>query len=249
MVLKLLPCVMLTIVSFRLINSLLEAKKRKEKLLGVGVQMVAEGLPVVAGVNRTIAVNSTRLSLSPPPLPPPTTPNTVEDPSGGSGSRSGSFTRPTGEMCVTTRTTRMLLAVLLLFLITEFPQGILALLSDLMGDKFFKECYYPLSDLMDFVALLNSAINFILYCTMSTRFRDVFYQVFHLAPFLNFCAKLRRRRVRENSIASEGPTTTGNGGEQIILQSISGQLAARDNSGRSSFQSYTDHDHRQQHMV
>jgi len=228
----------------------LEAKKRKEKLLGVGVQMVAEGLPVVVpGTNRTIPVNSTGQSQSPPP-PTPTT--TIEDPSGGGGgssSRSGSFTRPTGEMCVTTRTTRMLLAVLLLFLITEFPQGILALLSDLMGDKFFKECYYPLSDLMDFVALLNSAINFILYCTMSTRFRDVFYQVFHLAPILNFCTKLGRRRVRENSIVSEGPT--GNGGEQIILQSISGQLAARDNSSRrSSFQSHWDHDHhRQQHMV
>jgi len=45
----------------------------------------------------------------------------------------------------TDRTTRMLLAVLLLFLITEFPQGILGLLNVLLGDAFFLQCYLRLS--------------------------------------------------------------------------------------------------------
>jgi predicted RNA-binding protein (virulence factor B family) len=31
---------------------------------------------------------------------------------------------------------------------------------------------------MDFLALLNSSINFILYCTMSRQFRDTFSQIF-----------------------------------------------------------------------
>lgn len=44
----------------------------------------------------------------------------------------------------TDRTTRMLLAVLLLFLTTEFPQGILGLLSALLGSKFFIQCYLKL---------------------------------------------------------------------------------------------------------
>ncbi len=65
------------------------------------------------------------------------------------------------------RTTRMLLAVLFLFLLTEFPQGILALLSGILGDAFFSECYGHLAELMDILALINSAINFILYCLMS----------------------------------------------------------------------------------
>lgn len=65
------------------------------------------------------------------------------------------------------RTTRMLLAVLFLFLLTEFPQGILALLSGILGDAFFSECYGHLGELMDILALINSAINFILYCLMS----------------------------------------------------------------------------------
>lgn len=46
----------------------------------------------------------------------------------------------------TDRTTRMLLAVLLLFLITEFPQGILGLLSAVLGQRFFHECYLKLGN-------------------------------------------------------------------------------------------------------
>lgn len=46
----------------------------------------------------------------------------------------------------TDRTTRMLLAVLLLFLITEFPQGILGLLSVLLGRAFYLQCYLKLGE-------------------------------------------------------------------------------------------------------
>ena len=46
----------------------------------------------------------------------------------------------------TDRTTRMLLAVLLLFLTTEFPQGMLGLLSALLGSAFFMECYQKIGE-------------------------------------------------------------------------------------------------------
>jgi hypothetical protein len=98
-VIKLLPCVVLTVVSWRLINSLVEARRRKALLKGRGGRGGEEG-------------------------------------HGGD------------------RTTRMLLAVLLLFLMTEFPQGILGLLSLLIGDSFFISCYMPLGDLMDMVQIL-----------------------------------------------------------------------------------------------
>ena len=75
------------------------------------------------------------------------------------------------------RTTRMLLAVLFLFLLTEFPQGILALLSGILGDDFFNNCYRQLNELMDILALINGAINFILYCVMSSQFRDTFHRI------------------------------------------------------------------------
>ncbi|KAJ1532349.1 hypothetical protein ONE63_000953 [Megalurothrips usitatus] len=78
----------------------------------------------------------------------------------------------------TDRTTKMLLAVLLLFLITEAPQGLLGLFSVLIGNQFFGECYVKLGDVMDILALINSAINFMVYCCMSRQFRNTFNQLF-----------------------------------------------------------------------
>ena len=71
----------------------------------------------------------------------------------------------------------MLLAVLFLFLLTEFPQGILAILSGILGDEFYHNCARQLDDLMDILALINGAINFILYCVMSSQFRDTFHRI------------------------------------------------------------------------
>lgn len=77
-----------------------------------------------------------------------------------------------------TRTTHMLLAVLLLFLLTEFPQGILSLMSGILGKAFLLQCYQKLGDLMDILALINSSMNFIFYCSMSTQFRTTFQGLF-----------------------------------------------------------------------
>ncbi|XP_074599409.1 uncharacterized protein LOC141853819 [Brevipalpus obovatus] len=82
------------------------------------------------------------------------------------------------------RTTRMLLAVLLIFLITEFPSGILTILGSFYGQEFIMNVYSPLGDMMDLLALFNSAVNFILYCIMSRQFRSTFHEIF-CDPCLN----------------------------------------------------------------
>lgn len=125
-VIKIIPCIALTILSLKLICALLDTKRRREKLT--------------------------------------------------SGSRKS--TRLMEKERQTDRTTRMLLAVLLLFLITEFPQGILGLLSVVLGPAFFNHCYLKLGEVMDILALINSAINFILYCAMSRQFRTTFNVLF-----------------------------------------------------------------------
>lgn len=76
------------------------------------------------------------------------------------------------------RTTKMLLAVLALFLLTEFPSGMLALLSGALGDEFFAHVYMNFGETMDILALVNSAVNFIIYCSMSRQFRDTFAFLF-----------------------------------------------------------------------
>ena len=67
----------------------------------------------------------------------------------------------------------MLVTVVILFLATELPQGLLSLCSGLVKDC-FQSYYVPLGDTMDIVALVNNAVNFALYCTMSARFRQTF---------------------------------------------------------------------------
>lgn len=72
----------------------------------------------------------------------------------------------------------LLVAVLLLFLITEFPQGILGLLSGILTKCFFTRCYTLFGEMMDLLALINAAIGFVLYGLMSKQFRTSFKSVF-----------------------------------------------------------------------
>lgn len=75
------------------------------------------------------------------------------------------------------RTTAMLVAVVLIFAVSELPQGVLALLSGFDNSIFYK-VYVPLGDVWDIIVLINSAINFLLYCIMSKQFRQSFCRVF-----------------------------------------------------------------------
>ncbi|XP_071167749.1 G-protein coupled receptor dmsr-1-like [Mytilus edulis] len=75
------------------------------------------------------------------------------------------------------RTTGMLLAIVVLFLITELPQGILSLLI-IFIPELQNTVYNQIGDVLDIVALCNNAINFVLYCSMSKQFRDTFVRIF-----------------------------------------------------------------------
>ena len=73
--------------------------------------------------------------------------------------------------------TSMLVAVVLCFVVTELPQGVLAFLSG-VDDRIFDGVYTPLGDVWDIVVLVNSSVNFLLYCTMSRQFRATFWDLF-----------------------------------------------------------------------
>lgn len=107
-VIKLIPCLALTVLSFKLIRVLVEAKRRRKKL--------------------TTKNNEIKMS------------------NGRDGCEKPCKKRRKGadKEKQTDRTTKMLLAVLALFLITEFPQGILGLFSVILGTSFFNTCYVML---------------------------------------------------------------------------------------------------------
>lgn len=101
-VIKLVPCILLTILSTKLVLVLLETQKRKNRLLGQNVPMKninQDDKPIILAKKKDKQAD---------------------------------------------RTSGMLVAVLLLFLITEFPQAILGLLSATVGESFHNECYTPL---------------------------------------------------------------------------------------------------------
>lgn len=120
-VIKIIPCVALTVLSLRLIFALIEAKNRRQKLT-------------------SISINSAKLERS-------------ASCDYGKKKRKQGLKQLDKEK-QTDRTTRMLIAVLLLFLCTEFPQGILGLLSVLLGDTFFDTCYQNLGTSTSFYFVL-----------------------------------------------------------------------------------------------
>ncbi|EJW84693.1 hypothetical protein WUBG_04397 [Wuchereria bancrofti] len=64
------------------------------------------------------------------------------------------------------RTTRMLLTILCVFLITELPQGIMMVLSGILPEAFRRHIYNSLGDLLDLLSLCNSCTTFVIYCSM-----------------------------------------------------------------------------------
>jgi hypothetical protein len=93
------------------------------------------------------------------------------------------------------RTTYMLVGVVICFIITEIPQGILAWISA-VNTNFWSAVYVHLGDLMDILVLVNSAVNFILYCIMSQQFRNTFKSLFVCCNQLPF--DLNRKVVKAN---------------------------------------------------
>jgi len=79
-------------------------------------------------------------------------------------------------------TTRLLTAVIVVFLACETPAGILSAGCAIFGQPFFDNVYQPLGSLTDLLALINSSVNFLIYCSMSQKFRSTFYEVIFRCP-------------------------------------------------------------------
>jgi len=174
---KLVPCVGLTVLSLLLVQTMKEAEARRQNLRAKGTtprpEITKQG--PTSGKRQKDEVTVLMVAAST---------------SGGQGRDRK-----------TNRTTRMLLVVVVLFLVTEFPQGVINLLSGILDD-FVEEVYMSLGDLLDILALINNGINFILYCTMSKQFRDTFVHCFRLeslAAALSRCFRKGRHGIDDES--------------------------------------------------
>ncbi|XP_047472857.1 G-protein coupled receptor dmsr-1-like [Penaeus chinensis] len=153
---KLVPCLLLAQIMPAIIRAMWLAKERRQKLTNrkphQPASVSAANTPsVFARVSRRVKGSA------------------GDEVGGGQGKQP-----PKKNEGSTERTTSMLLVVMFLFLLTEMPQGLLTGLSLIYGPDFFTDCYMQLADPMDLLALINSTINFVLYCAMSVQFRYTF---------------------------------------------------------------------------
>uniref|UniRef100_A0A915KBZ3 G-protein coupled receptors family 1 profile domain-containing protein n=1 Tax=Romanomermis culicivorax TaxID=13658 RepID=A0A915KBZ3_ROMCU len=73
------------------------------------------------------------------------------------------------------RTTVILLSIVFIFWLTELPQGVLLIGSSF--DKAVFHAYRLIGDALDLLSLVNSTVNFMLYCSMSAKFRQEIWRM------------------------------------------------------------------------
>jgi hypothetical protein len=116
----------------------------------------------------------------------------------------------------------MLIVVVCLCLLEELPHGILKILVAIYGDWFANKFYNNVGDLIDFVTLFYSSVNFVgnlrllsghlvgemgiialpVYCVMSREFRRTFlelYCVSHVSRGVRMSVSGTRRTIRRVS--------------------------------------------------
>ncbi|KAA0199337.1 hypothetical protein HAZT_HAZT002572 [Hyalella azteca] len=111
-------------------------------------------------------------------------------------SRNNDSSRTVGAGRQAERVNIMLMSILVLFLLSEVPLATLGLLSVIPNAGFF-QCYNLLGDIMEMLVLFNSAVNFILYCSMSQQFRTTFKKV---------CAECGGQRCRPRQDNNHNPS-------------------------------------------
>ncbi|KAE9421607.1 hypothetical protein Angca_004727 [Angiostrongylus cantonensis] len=138
-VFKVIPCILLVILSLGLVNKIRDAERNRRKLTNVSMN--------------NLSSSDVRQPMS------------------------------KKKKWKSDRTTTMLVAILSVFLITELPQGIISILCAIYTADVHKFLYYYLGDILDLLSLLNSSVNFVLYCVMSSRYRQTFWMVLlHIGP-------------------------------------------------------------------
>ncbi|CAJ0590077.1 unnamed protein product [Cylicocyclus nassatus] len=131
-VFKVIPCILLMILSFGLVDKIRQAERHRRKL--------------------------TNVSLN--------NPNSIDGTS-----------HPKKKSYRSDRTTTVLVVILIVFLITELPQGVISILCAVYTADVHKYLYFNLGDILDLLSLMNSSVNFVLYCIMSSRYRQTFWMV------------------------------------------------------------------------
>nr|CAD2179504.1 unnamed protein product [Meloidogyne enterolobii] len=218
LLLKLVPCLLLTIFMTLLVRMLVEARERRNRLHS-GKQSTLSSLPTQTNNGRDKSVGN-------------------EKGASGSGNSSkvqaerfpNTITKNFGNIKHVVRTTEqqqqtttaMLTIIVAVFLITELPQGILVIWMGIKPQVRFAMA--QLSNILDFLSLLNSSVNFLLYATMSNLFRHEFLQTFGQCCPKRFFSLFNSKKKRGGST------------DRSSIPNINNKSGGRDNAAHREIQ-------------
>uniref|UniRef100_A0AC34R955 G-protein coupled receptors family 1 profile domain-containing protein n=1 Tax=Panagrolaimus sp. JU765 TaxID=591449 RepID=A0AC34R955_9BILA len=115
-------------------------------------------------------------------------------------------TPPGGEKprrITTDRTTFMLLLMVFVFLMTELPQGIFAILNGIYTSQFHGYVYMAFADVLDLLSLVNCYVGFLVYSITSSKYRQTLIMMLPICESeysANNSPKTRNARSLENTL-------------------------------------------------
>ncbi|PIO62875.1 hypothetical protein TELCIR_15549, partial [Teladorsagia circumcincta] len=79
-------------------------------------------------------------------------------------------------------TTYMLVFMVTVFLVTELPQGVMAVLNALYTSQFHAYVYLALADVLDLLSLINCYVAFLVYICTCSRYRQTLLSILPNMP-------------------------------------------------------------------
>uniref|UniRef100_A0A915LFR6 G-protein coupled receptors family 1 profile domain-containing protein n=1 Tax=Meloidogyne javanica TaxID=6303 RepID=A0A915LFR6_MELJA len=244
LLLKLVPCLLLTIFMTLLVRMLVEARERRNRLHS-GKQSTLSSLPTQTNNGRDKSVGTEKgasASGNSSKVQAERFPNTITK-NFGNISRQIKNLQVFVKKCLLSRlpvfldeqnghasieffstmvedeTGEIIVAV---FLITELPQGILVIWMGIKPQVRFAMA--QLSNILDFLSLLNSSVNFLLYATMSNLFRHEFLQTFGQCCPKRFFSLFNSKKKRGGST------------DRSSIPNINNKSGGRDNAAHREIQ-------------
>jgi len=105
----------------------------------------------------------------------------------------------------TDRTTMMLLLMVFVFLITELPQGIFAILNGIYTSQFHGYVYMSFADVLDLLSLVNCYVGFLVYSITSSKYRQTLIMMLPICESeysIPNSPKSRYQKSAENTITA-----------------------------------------------
>ncbi|KAF6020016.1 dmsr-8 [Bugula neritina] len=103
------------------------------------------------------------------------------------------------------QTVRMLLAVVALFLLIEFPHGILIIYVAVCKNSVI---YDSLGEVIDLATITAFSLNIVLYSTMSRQYRSLFIEIFSRKVSTKFQFKAKYMKCRTDGLSKHSPQST-----------------------------------------